>query len=112
MTGKYINVTDETFQAEVLGSAVPVLADFWAVWCGPCRAIAPVIQAVATEYEGRAKVVKINVDDNQLVPMRYNIRSIPTLLFFERGRVVDQVVGAVSKRELTKRLDNLIGQAA
>ena len=112
MAEKYIDVTDATFQSVVLESPVPVLVDFWAVWCGPCRAIAPTISALAQEYQGRATVAKVNVDHNQMVPMHYNVRSIPTLLIFNQGKVVDQVVGAVSKRALSKRLDNALAQPA
>lgn len=101
-----MEVTDATFKSEVLESPVPVLVDFWAAWCGPCRAIAPTIAALAEEYEGRAKVAKVNVDYNQTVPMHYNVRSIPTLLLFNQGRVVGQKVGAVPKKVLARMLDD------
>ena len=107
-----IKVTDSNFQEEVLNSDVPVLVDFWAVWCGPCRAIAPVVEKLAEDYAGRAKVAKCDVDNNMKTPTQYGIRSIPTLLFFVDGEVRDQVVGGVSERELAKRLDALVGQAA
>ena len=107
-----IKVTDDNFKTEVLDSDVPVLVDFWAAWCGPCRVIAPVVEELANEYAGRDKVAKCNVDNSAATPMKYNIRSIPTLLFFQNGEVRDQLIGAASKRELVKRLDTLVGQAA
>lgn len=107
-----IKVTDNNFQDEVLSADVPVLVDFWAVWCGPCRAIAPVVEKLAKDYAGRAKIAKCDVDNNMKTPMQYGIRSIPTLLFFVNGKVRDQVVGGVSERELAKRLDALVAQTA
>ena len=107
-----IELTDANFQTEVLKSDVPVLVDFWAAWCGPCRAIAPIISELATEYVGRAKVGKVDVDTNPKVSMDYGVRSIPTLLFFVGGEVRDQMIGAASKRELQKRLDALAGTPA
>jgi thioredoxin 1 len=109
---KYETATDDTFQQIVLESQVPVLVDFWAAWCAPCRVIAPVVAELADEYEGRAKVVKLDVDNNPRVAMEYGIRSIPTLLFFKDGRPVDQLIGVVAKRALTERLDALAGQPA
>ncbi|MFQ5571368.1 MAG: thioredoxin [Rhodothermales bacterium] len=109
---KYLTLTDDNFQDEVIHSDQPVLVDFWAAWCGPCRMIAPVIEELAVEYEGRAKIAKLDVDYNPQTPMSYGIRSIPTLLFFKDGRVADQLIGAVSKKHLTQKLDALVGQPA
>jgi thioredoxin 1 len=95
-----IQVTDDTFEAEVLNSDVPVLVDFWAVWCGPCKAISPIVDEVATENEGKLKVVKMDVDSSPQTPAKFFIRSIPTLILFKGGNVVDQLVGAVSKPKL------------
>jgi thioredoxin 1 len=97
-------VTDSTFDAEVLKSDVPVLVDFWAVWCGPCKMIAPVVEELATEYNGKMKVAKLDVDGNPETSMKFAIRSIPTLMLFKGGKVVEQVIGAVSKRSLVDKL--------
>lgn len=92
--------TDSNFEADVINSSVPVLVDFWASWCAPCKAIAPTIDQLADEYDGRVKVGKVNVDENQVIPTRYQIRGIPTILLFKGGQVIDQVVGAVPKSQL------------
>jgi len=105
-TAKYLTATDGNFDAEVLKSDKPVLVDFWAEWCGPCRMIAPMIEELANDYEGKAVVAKLNVDENPNVSMKYGIRSIPTLLIFKNGEVVDQVVGAVPKNVLAEKLDS------
>lgn len=101
---KPIEVTDANFESEVLKSDKPVLVDFWAEWCGPCRMIAPIVEEIAKEYNGTLKVGKMDVDANPQVSMQFGIRSIPTLLIFKGGRVVDQVIGAVPKRVLTEKL--------
>jgi thioredoxin 1 len=95
-----LELTDQNFEQEILKSPIPVLVDFWAVWCGPCRAVAPSVDALADEYQGRVKVAKMNVDDHQQVPQRYEIKSIPTLLIFKGGNVVGQIVGAVPKAKI------------
>jgi thioredoxin 1 len=100
-----LTFTDGAFDTEVLGSEQPVLVDFWAEWCGPCRMMTPTIDAVADDYTGRVKVGKLNVDENMGTPMRYGIRGIPALLLFKGGKVVDQRVGAIAKSDLTKMLD-------
>jgi thioredoxin 1 len=100
-----IAVTDASFDAEVLQGDIPVVVDFWAEWCGPCKLIAPVLDELAREYDGKVKVAKMNVDENPGVSMKYQVRSIPTLMFFKGGERVDQVIGAVPKAELKKRFD-------
>ena len=108
----YVTGTDANFEDEVLNSDQPVLVDFWATWCGPCRTIAPTIEKIAADFDGRAKVVKLDVDNNPQTAMKYGIRSIPSLLFFKGGRPVDQMVGVVSERVLADKLDTLAAQAA
>ncbi len=103
--GKYVEATDANFETEVLGSDVPVLVDFWAVWCAPCRIIAPIVEELAAENEGKLKVAKVDVDNNPQTAIKYSIRSIPTLLVFKGGEVVDQMVGAVPKSMLESRLE-------
>jgi len=106
--GKPVVVTDATFSDEVLKSPQPVLVDFWATWCGPCRAIAPVVEELAGEYEGRIKVCKLDVDTEQKTAEEYGIRSIPTLLIFKDGKVATQVVGAVPKPHLIEKIESVL----
>lgn len=100
-------VTDANF-AEIIGDGKPVMVDFWATWCGPCRMIAPLVEELAAEYDGKVVIGKCNVDENQEVPMKYSIRNIPTMLFFKDGELVDRMVGAASKADIAKKLDALL----
>jgi thioredoxin 1 len=106
MSGKVGEVGDQNFQSEVLNSPVPVLVDFWAAWCAPCRMLAPVVEAIADKYEGKAKVVKLNVDENTLTSGKYNIKGIPTLLLFKNGVIKEQIVGNTTKDTISKMIDN------
>jgi len=108
MSDNIKHVTDASFEPEVLQSDVPVLVDYWADWCGPCKAIAPVLEEVAKDYAGKLKVAKLNVDENQEVPKKYGIRGIPTLMLFKNGNIEAQKVGALSKSQLTAFLDSNI----
>ncbi len=100
--------TDQSFDTDVVQADLPVLIDFWAVWCGPCKAIAPTIEEIAGDYAGKVKVGKLNVDQNQNTAMQYGVRSIPTLLIMKSGEVVSQIVGAVPKENITKSLDEIL----
>ncbi|MBZ5598525.1 MAG: thioredoxin [Acidobacteriia bacterium] len=104
-----LEVTDANFDQDVLKSDQPVLVDFWATWCGPCRAIAPIVEQLAAEYQGKVKVGKMDVDRNGATPMRYGVRGIPTLLVFKGGQVKEQIVGYVPKEQIQKALDKHLG---
>jgi thioredoxin 1 len=106
MSGKVSEVGDQNFETEVLNSSVPVLVDFWAAWCAPCRMLAPVVEAIAEQYEGKAKVVKLNVDENMATSGKYSIKGIPTLLLFKEGIVKEQIVGNTTKATISKMMDN------
>jgi thioredoxin 1 len=106
MSGKVSEVGDQNFEAEVLNAKEPVLVDFWAAWCAPCRMVAPVVEAIAEEYEGKAKVFKLNVDENMATSGKYNIKGIPTLLLFKDGVVKEQIVGNTTKGTISKMIDN------
>jgi thioredoxin 1 len=109
MAEHVIDVTDASFEQEILQSTLPVLVDFWASWCAPCRMIGPVVEDVAGEYSGRLKVAKMNVDDNMNTPSRFGIRGIPALLFFKNGEVVEQVVGAVPRSQVVTLIEKVLG---
>jgi thioredoxin 1 len=103
-----MTVTDANFESEVVNGGAAVVVDFWAEWCGPCRMIGPVLDELAAEYKGRIKVAKVNVDENPVTAGKFGVRSIPTLLFFKDGKVVDQVIGVVHKSQLQKKFDAIL----
>ena len=103
-----IKLTDENFEDEVIKSDKPVLIDFWATWCSPCRMIAPIVEELATEYEGKAKIGKLDVDSNQQTSIKYGVRSIPTLLIFKDGEVKETIIGAVPKKNIVEKLNSVI----
>ncbi len=102
-----IEINEANFESEVINSNVPVVVDFWAEWCGPCKMIGPVLEQIATEYAGRVKVAKVNIDHSSELAQRYNIQSIPTLLYFDKGQIRNQTVGAVSKKTIVGHLESL-----
>ncbi|MDA0790701.1 MAG: thioredoxin TrxA [Proteobacteria bacterium] len=108
MSDNISHVSDDTFEAEVLNSDIPVLVDYWAEWCGPCKVIAPVLEEIATEYDGKMKICKLDIDANEDTPPKYGIRGIPTLMLFKNGSVEATKVGALSKSQLTAFLDSNI----
>ncbi len=103
-----VTITDDNFEEEVLKSDKPVLIDFWATWCGPCRIIAPIVEEMATEYEGKAKIGKLDVDSNQQTSIKYGVRSIPTLLLFKGGELKETIIGAVPKAHLVDKLQSVL----
>lgn len=105
---KYLTLTDETFETEVIQSDVPVVVDFWAAWCGPCRLINPIIEALADAYEGKAKIAKVNIDDYEDLASQYHIMGVPTLLFFKDGKLIDRTEGVIPKEAIAERIDGLL----
>ena len=108
MSDQVLHISDDSFDAEIMKSDVPALVDFWAAWCGPCRAIAPVVEELAAQYEGKVKIAKLNVDENPKTPGQYGIRAIPTLIFFKDGQVAEQITGAVSKAHIENAITKLL----
>lgn len=106
--GKLVVLTDENFKTEVLQSKLPVLVDFWAEWCGPCRQIAPIVEELAGLYDGKLKVGKLDVDQNSQTALNYMIRSIPSVLFFKNGKVVEQVVGAIPRQQFVNKVERIL----
>lgn len=106
--GKTLEVTDDTFDSEIVNSTIPAVVDFWATWCGPCKMIGPVVEELAGQYEGKVKIGKMDVDNNRKTPARFGIRNIPTLIFFKGGEVVNTVVGAQSKTSLEEQIKKLL----
>ncbi len=103
-----IHVTDKNFSSEVLQSEIPVLVDFWAAWCGPCRAISPIVDELAREFGGRVKITKLNIEENPITPSQYGVRGIPTLILFKEGKVFDQIVGSVPKARLKAMIEKAL----
>lgn len=108
MAGNVNEVTDSSFNDEIINSSTPVLVDFWAPWCGPCKSIAPILEEISQEFDGKIKIAKLNVDDNPQTPTKYNVRGIPNLIFFKDGEVVEQIVGAVPKEQLVSAINKIV----